>query len=186
MVQPHVEQEQACAAVQNRMPALGPAVYRDVALTGSFQSTFPFYRQRSSFDCLGGAPQHADPAGQLATAGWRPGQLATAGWRRNAEIFTLDEDGVVLAVKKSDGSEATTEEKMADARAWAVSFSQDFFRNHCINHEHDCNDTCVKYVKRKLEAKESLVLPHHTVADWRSPQARASTRQASRARGFCR
>ena len=156
VVQPHVEQEQACAAVQNRMPALGSAVYRDVALTGSFQSTFPFYRLRSSFLCLGGAPQPADPAGQLATAGWRPGQLATAGWRRNAEIFTLDEDGVVLAVKKSDGSEATTEEKMADAGAWAVSFSQDFFRNHCINHEHDCNDTCVKYVKRKLEAKESL------------------------------
>ena len=63
---------------------------------------------------------------------------------------------MVLAVKKSDGSEATSEEKMADAGAWAVSFSQDFFRNHCINHEHDCNDTCVKYVKRKLEAKESL------------------------------
>ena len=156
VVQPHVEQEQARATVENRMPALGSAVYRDVALTGSLQSTFPFYGLRSSFLRLGGAPQPADPAGQLATAGWRPGQLATAGWRRNAEIFRLDEDGVVLAVKKSDGSEATTEEKMADAGAWAVSFSQDFFRNHCINHEHDCNDTCVKYVKRKLEAKESL------------------------------
>ena len=57
VVQPHVEQEQARATVENRMPALGSAVYRDVALTGSFQSTFPLYRQRSSFHCLGGAPQ---------------------------------------------------------------------------------------------------------------------------------
>merc|ERR1712222_264628 len=44
----------------------------------------------------------------------------------------------------------------ADAEAWAAAFSHDFFCNICSNHEHDCTETCVKYVKKKLEAKESL------------------------------
>ena len=46
----------------------GPAVYRNLALTGSFQSTFPFYRQRSSFDRLGGAPQPVGPQWPAALA----------------------------------------------------------------------------------------------------------------------
>ena len=94
----------------------------------------------------GGAPQPA----YLAR------QLDTAALRRNAELFTVSEDGVVVAVRKPDGSAATALDKSADADAWAVYFSQDFFWNQCSNHEHDCTETCVKYVKKKLEAKESL------------------------------
>ena len=40
--------------------------------------------------------------------------------------------------------------------AWAAALCHDFFCNICSNHEHDCTETCVKYVKKKLEAKESL------------------------------
>ena len=32
----------------------------------------------------------------------------------------------------------------------------DIFHNHCTNHEHDCTETCIKYVKKKLEAKQRL------------------------------
>jgi hypothetical protein len=31
-----------------------------------------------------------------------------------------------------------------------------FFHNHCTNHEHVCTETCIKYVKKKLEAKQKL------------------------------
>ena len=65
----------------------------------------------------------------------------------------MGEDGVVEAVRQPDGSAATAVDKAADAQAWAASFSHDLFYNQCSNHEHDCTDTCVKYVKKKLEAK---------------------------------
>ena len=45
------------------MPALGPAAFRSLPLTEAFQSTFPSYRQRSSFGRLGGGG-----ASQLDTA----------------------------------------------------------------------------------------------------------------------
>ena len=32
----------------------------------------------------------------------------------------------------------------------------DVFHNHCTNHEHDCTETCIKYVEKKLEAKQRL------------------------------
>ena len=41
-------------------------------------------------------------------------------------------------------------------RAWAAPFGHDAFHNHCSNHEHNCTSTCVKYVKKKLEAQQSL------------------------------
>ena len=31
----------------------------------------------------------------------------------------------------------------------------DVFHNHCTNHEHDCTETCIKYVKKKLTTKSS-------------------------------
>ena len=53
--QPHIEQERARAAAENKMPTLGPAAFGSLPLTGAFQSTFPSYRQRSSFGRPGGA-----------------------------------------------------------------------------------------------------------------------------------
>ena len=61
--QPHIEQERARAAAENRKPAMGPAAFRSPPLTGAFQSTFPSYRQRSSFGRLGGGgASHLDTA----------------------------------------------------------------------------------------------------------------------------
>ena len=135
--QPHLVDERARAAAENRMPAVGAAAYRSLPLTGAFQSTFPSYRQRTSFGQLGGAHQ--------------PVMAAS-----HASLFQMSEDGAIVEVLKPDGSSASVEEINADAEAWAAAFSHDFFCNICSNHEHDCTETCVKYVKKKLEAKESL------------------------------
>jgi len=141
VVQPHIEREHDRAAAENRIPLTGSAQYRDLALTGAFQSTFPWYRQRFAFASLGGATQ--------PTVGYLP-------YRSDAELFSLGEDGKVLAVLKPDGTDADQEALEKDAVAWASHFGYDSFNNHCTNHEHNCTETCVKYVKQKLEAKLSL------------------------------
>ena len=46
-----------------------------------------------------------------------------------------------------DGTQSTSEDKLEDARAWTTAFARDVFNNHCTNHEHDCTETCIKYVK---------------------------------------
>ena len=61
-----------------------------------------------------------------------------------------------MATLNPDGTQCTSEDLENDARAWAAHFGHDAFHNHCSNHEHDCTSTCVKYVKKKLEAQQSL------------------------------
>ena len=55
-----------------------------------------------------------------------------------------------------DGTPSTDADRVNDARQLARHYGQDVFNNHCLNHEHDCKATCVKYVKKRLEAKNSL------------------------------
>ena len=55
-----------------------------------------------------------------------------------------------------NGTQSTSKDKLEDADAWKREFAHDVFNNNCSNHEHDCTETCVKYVKKKLEAKQSL------------------------------
>ena len=38
----------------------------------------------------------------------------------------------------------------------AAHFAQHVFNSHGANHEHDCTETCIKYVKKKFEAEQSL------------------------------
>ena len=141
VVQPHIEREQDRAAAQNRTPLTGAAAYRELPLTGALQSTFPWYRQRFTFGSLGSAIQ--------PTTGHLP-------YRSDAELFSLDDDGKVLATRLPDGTEASQQDIERDTAAWASHFGRDSFNNHCANHEHNCTETCVKYVKQKLEAKLSL------------------------------
>ena len=54
---PHLERERHRAMAACRQPLSGAAAYRDLPLTGAFQSTFPAYRQRASFSLLGDASQ---------------------------------------------------------------------------------------------------------------------------------
>ena len=137
--QPHIERERARAATENRTPMVGADAYTRLPLTGAFQSTFPWYRQRFSFGCLGGALQPAAPT-----------------YRRDADLFQFDENGRITGVVGRQGQVCGQAEKDADAKDWAVQFAYDARNNQCSNHEHDCKETCVKYVKKKLEAKQSL------------------------------
>ena len=138
--QPHLERERHLAAAESRLPRLGSAAYREVPLTGAFQSTFPAYRQRSHFGELG--------HGQTDTP--------CLPSRRLEDIFGLDEQGRIVEVLLPNGTASSEADLAADAKQWAAHYGQDVFNNHCTNHNHDCTATCVKYVKQKLEAKQSL------------------------------
>ena len=110
--QPHKEREQCRALAQGRMPLGGGASYRELPLTGAFQSTFPAYRQRASFGLLG-------PASHLtAQEEAQDGEAARAVRTRPMhQMFGLDEDGRVETVHKEDGTVASEADIQADARA---------------------------------------------------------------------
>ena len=140
---PHLERERHLAAAESRLPRVGSAAYREVPLTGAFQSTFPAYRQRSHFGDLGDASQLANSEPCLPS-------------RRLEDIFNKDDEGQIVDVLLPDGTVSSEADIAADAKQWATHFAQDVFNNHCTNHEHDCTETCIKYVKKKLEANEIL------------------------------
>ena len=137
--------------------------------TGAFQSSFPSYRQRFSFASLGSANQPATSSSASLGSGNQAATSSCASlgsanqpassdppYRSDAELFSLDEDGKVRAIVRPDGEDADEADLAHDADAWATHFGWDAFNNHCTNHEHSCTDTCVKYVKKKLEAKKTL------------------------------
>jgi len=155
VVQPHLQREALRAAAQNRAPLTGCTAYRQLPLTGAFQSSFPSYRQRFSFASLGSAPQPATYSSASLGSATQPASSEPP-YRSDAELFSLDEDGKVRAIIRPDGKDADEGDLARDADAWAAHFGWDAFNNHCTNHEHSCTETCVKYVKKKLEAKQSL------------------------------
>jgi hypothetical protein len=141
--QPHFERERDLAAAESRLPRLGSAAYREVSLTGAFQSIFPAYRQRLHFGELGDVSQLSKSGPCLPS-------------RQLEDIFAMDNEGRIVDVLLADGTASSVADKTADAEQWAAHFAQDVFNNHCSTHEHDCTETCIKYVKKKLEAKQSL------------------------------
>ena len=147
--QPHIERERCLAAAQNRLSFVGSAAYRNVPLTGAFQAKFPAYCQRSSYGCL----DDQLPAASSSGASQPAASLQT---RTDLDLFTLAPDGQVLSALNTDGTATSEQELQEDARLWARSFALDVFNLHCVNHEHDCTETCVKYMKNKLEGKDSL------------------------------
>ena len=71
-------------------------------------------------------------------------------------MFPVNEDGEVSRALLPDGTDPTDADIAADAKQWAAQFAQDVFNDHCTNHNHDCTETCIKYAKKQLEAKQSL------------------------------
>ena len=135
----HVEREQCRAAAESRLPLTGTAAYRDLPLTGAFQSTFPAYRQRTSFGLLGDASQLTSGSASATPDVPDPFQR-----HRLKDLFKVDENGQVVEIVKADGTAASEADLEADAKQWASHFAHDVFNNHCANHEHDCAETCVK------------------------------------------
>ena len=155
VVQPHLQREVLRAEAQNRTPLTGCTAYRQLPLTGAFQSSFPSYRQRFSFASLGSANQPATSSSASLGSANQPAS-SDPPYRSDKELFSLEEDGKVRAIVCPDGKDADEEDLAHDADAWAAHFALDAFNNHCTNHEHSCTETCVKYVKKKLEATKSL------------------------------
>ena len=60
----------------------------------------------------------------------------------------MEEDGRISGILDHSRTECTKEDLESDAKLWATHFSYDARNNHCSNHEHDCKETCVKYVKK--------------------------------------
>ena len=153
--QPHIERARLRASAENALPSFGASAFKNLPLTGAFQSSFPAYRLRSSLGELGrDAPQLPSVSAALQGDACSVTKLTH---RCDDDLFVLDEEGKAQGVLKKDGVSCfSVEELETDARAWAECFGLDAFNNHCVNHEHDCTETCIKYVKRRLEAKESL------------------------------
>merc|ERR1739836_352150 len=114
-----------------RQPRVGSSAYREVPLTGAFQSSFPAYRQRVHFGELGDVSQLASAEPRVPS-------------RRLQDIFSLSEEGEIADVLLPGGTPSSEAERAADSKQWAAHFGQDVFNTHCSNHEHDCTETCIK------------------------------------------
>ena len=121
VMQPYVEREKNLAAAQCREPTIGSAV----SITGAFQSTFPPYRQRSSFGSLETLPPGVPPTHFVLSA---------------QEVFTVNKRGEIVGIARPDGNQSTRKCFERDAAAWASHFARDVFYNHCSSHEHDCKE----------------------------------------------
>jgi hypothetical protein len=142
--QEHVGRERRAAAAANRPPLKGTAAFRQMPLTCAHQSSFPAYRLRGSFgqlqEAAAGAPQ--------------PGPQQT--YATEAELCQTDPTGKVIAFLKADGQEASEEDFQDDAQQWARHFGTHVRNGMCFNHDHQCQETCVKNTKNKLEALRDL------------------------------
>ena len=85
VVQPYVEREIQLAIASNRHPREGSAAYRDVPLTGAFQSSFPAYRHSTFFGELGDAAQLTNAESRVAS-------------RRLQDIFSRNDEGQIVGV----------------------------------------------------------------------------------------
>jgi hypothetical protein len=142
--QEHVGRERRAAATGNRAPLKGSAAFREMPLTCAHQSSFPAYRLRGSFGQLqeadAGAPQPGIPR-----------IFAT-----EAALCQTDSTGKVVAFLKADGEEASEDDLKDDAQLWARHFGTHVRNGMCFNHDHACQETCVKNTKNKMEALQNL------------------------------
>ena len=142
--QEHVGRERRVAAAGNRPPLKGTAAFRELPLTCAHQSSFPAYRLRGSFGQL-----------QEADAG-TPQPGAPRFFASELALCKTDPEGKVISFLKADGAEASEEDLQDDATVWARHFGVHVRNGMCYNHEHACQETCVKNTKNKLEALQNL------------------------------
>jgi len=142
--QEHVGRERRAAAAGNRPPLKGTAAFREMPLTCAHQSCFPAYRLRGSFGQL-----------QEAAAGVpQPGPPQT--YATEADLCQTDPTGKVIAFLKADGQEASEDDLKHDSQLWARHFGTHVRNGMCFNQDHQCQETCVKNAKNKLEALRDL------------------------------
>ena len=64
--------------------------------------------------------------------------------------------GKVIHFVRPDGDEASDVDLKQDALLWAKHFGTHVRNGMCFNHDHQCQETCVKNTKNKLEALRDL------------------------------
>ena len=153
------------------------SLYSQVSLQGCHQILMPSYRlqQRTfnitSLDEVGMASDDQRAEALAVPLRWCTGDegehvvsVAHAKlWKDKAEQPVLENVG------GSDGAEqpVSVEDYVADANAFALSYCRDFRALHQLNHDHDCKDTCVTYVKNNANSAAEEALKRGTVVDCR-------------------
>ena len=143
--QEHLAKERRAAAASNREPLKGTAAFREVPFTGAHQSSFPFYRSRSSFGRLSDMDSNSVPQ-----------PVASARCEETEELFTTTEEGQVDKILLPNGNEASDADLSAEAVIWARHYANHVRNGMCFNHEHRCVEKCMKKVKDQLEALAAL------------------------------
>ena len=141
------------AAEEERDPR---PMYSQVSLQGCHQSLTPSYRLPQSV----GSIRVLDELG-MAQNPERQGATATLPW------WNVDLEGQhATGLGNDDVQDPNTvlNSLTADANAWALSFCRDFRALHQLNHDHDCTNTCIKYVKKGKESAEKALKKGWTIA----------------------
>jgi hypothetical protein len=66
--------------------------------------------------------------------------------------FEHNDAGEVVALRLPGNVKATSDDILSDAARWETCFARDARALLCLNHDHDCTATCVKYAKKTAEA----------------------------------
>ena len=145
-------------AHSERRPAL--SVYSQVSLQGCHQSLMPTYRlpQRmlniTTLDEVGMASDHQQVEASTTPMHWCTSDEGDQVSGVALRCVGRAEQPVAETLIGGDIAEqpACLEDYVADANAFAVSYCRDFRALHQLNHDHDCTNTCVKYVQKKCKA----------------------------------
>ena len=140
----HESKEAARASMLREQPR---HTYSEVSLKGCHQSLLPAYRLPSTV----GSIEPLDPYGMVRRSAEQPVNSSAEQLLSELKWEMSDNGAEVVSSKLS------YEQLLADAQKWSLSFVRDFRALHQFNHDHNCNSTCIKYIKKEIEnAKQAL------------------------------
>ena len=135
----HAARENKLAVVEQRQPRTAFTA----PLTGCQLAALPRYRLLQDFSQISQLDECEDPVAEV---------------KRCALSLPISHDkhGQVEGFRLNSGMCATEEDLLQDAHQWAICFAKDTQSLQHLAHTHSCQETCVKYAKDKLAAKETL------------------------------
>lgn len=120
--------------------------WSQVPLTGCQQCMMPNYRQRTAFGSI--AQYSVDAHGACC-----PGaELPSPNDDPHLSFKVDDSTGEVHGFLLPDGSVASFQDLLEDAKTWSRSYANDVRSLHTQNHNHNCTATCVKYATAKQQS----------------------------------
>ena len=134
--------EQRRAAREGRPPV---SMYSQASLQGCHQSLMPSYRLPQN----PGARKVLDEVGMHCHDASAEAVSFPPAW--NVDDKTDSVTGITKASGDSVVQPASHDDLIEDAKLFALSFGRDFRALHQLNHDHDCTNTCIKYVAQKCK-----------------------------------